>query len=289
MTHSLPWLVALLCLLPTLLAWDPKEGDVPWEPEEIALFELVDEVNGTFYELMNISRNATTKEIKDQYKEMAMHLHPDKNPDTEDEFRQLAAVYNILKDKKNRKNYERVLEEGLPDWRMPAFYDRKVQVVRHIGLIEGIITLFVICTIAQYGMHWASYFETKYLGPKVPVKKVKKAKKAPGAAKEAKVVAPKEAEAVSENEADTDLKPSVYDLLPFQLYELCKHIPEVPTYAKEYYEEYQKRKEEDRKEQEELEEEKRKYEERKEEKKRNKEARKRITGESETDGCASST
>merc|ERR1712080_20699 len=264
----------LLLLFPAALAWDPAEGDVPWEPEEIALFELVDEVNGTFYELMNISRNATTKEIKDQYKAMAMDLHPDKNPDTEDQFRQLAAVYNVLKDRENRKNYERVLEEGLPDWRMPAFYDRRVQVVRHIGLLEGIITLFVICTIAQYGMHWASYLETKYLGEKPRVKKVKKGKKQEKAAA-------KEPETASDSEEDSSPKPSVYDTLPFQIYELCKLIPEVPTYAKDYYEEYQKRKEEERKEQEELEEERRQYEAKKEEKKRNKEAaRKRITGES---------
>ena len=31
----------LLLVLPAALAWDPAEGDVPWQPEEIALFELV--------------------------------------------------------------------------------------------------------------------------------------------------------------------------------------------------------------------------------------------------------
>ena len=38
-----------------------------------------------------------------QNKELAMMLHPDKKPDTE-EFKQLAAVYNVLKDKKGRAN-----------------------------------------------------------------------------------------------------------------------------------------------------------------------------------------
>ena len=98
----------LVSFLPALLAWDPADGDIPWQPEEIALFELVDEINGTFYELMDISRNATTKEIKNKYKELAMVLHPDKNPEMEEEFKRLAAVYNVLKDKKGRANYERV-------------------------------------------------------------------------------------------------------------------------------------------------------------------------------------
>jgi len=52
------WLVTLITCLPALLAWDPSDGDMPWQPEEIAPFELVDEINGTFYELIDISRNA---------------------------------------------------------------------------------------------------------------------------------------------------------------------------------------------------------------------------------------
>merc|ERR1712228_598688 len=118
-----------------------------------------------------------TKEIKREYKKQAMVIHPDKNPETEEQFKQLAAVYNILKDEKTRAMYHRVLEEGLPDWRMPAFYDRQVQVVRHIGLLEGLITLLILASFIQYGMGWANEFE--------------------------------------------HLKPSVYDTLPFQLYELC--------------------------------------------------------------------
>ena len=34
-------LLLLLLVLPAALAWDPAEGDVPWQPDEIALFELV--------------------------------------------------------------------------------------------------------------------------------------------------------------------------------------------------------------------------------------------------------
>ena len=68
----------------------------------------VDSVNGTFYELMNISINATAKDIKREYKKQAMVIHPDKNPETEEQFKQLAAVYNILKDEKTRAMYHRV-------------------------------------------------------------------------------------------------------------------------------------------------------------------------------------
>eukprot|EP00092_Neocalanus_flemingeri_P008590 GFUD01009256.1.p1 GENE.GFUD01009256.1~~GFUD01009256.1.p1 ORF type:complete len:265 (-),score=98.02 GFUD01009256.1:104-898(-) len=263
----LRWFLLLVIGLPALLAWDPADGDIPWQPEEIALFELVDEINGTFYELMDISRNATTKEVKTKYKELAMVIHPDKNPDTEAEFKQLAAVYNMLKDKRTRAMYERILEEGLPDWRMPAMYDRKVQIVRHIGLLEGMFTLFVLATFIQYGMHWAAYLERKMNKQAEKKPKAKKTKKA-------------EAEKEDDDESILGPKPTVYDTLPFQVYELCKQAPTLPGYLQEMYEEYRQRKEEERKEQEELEEERKEYEEKKLEKQKRKASGVRTAGES---------
>merc|ERR1719500_567312 len=209
--------------------------------------------------------NATAKDIKREYKKQSLLIHPDKNPETEEEFKRLAAVYNVLKDQKTRDMYHRVLDEGLPVWRMPAFYDRQVQVVRHIGLPEGIITLFILATFIQYGMAWAQFLEQKFVAPKKE-KKVKKSKKA-------------EVKEASKEEEDelASLKPSVYDTLPFQLYGLMKQAPELPGYCKDLWEERRLRKEQEAKEAEEEEEERRMMLEKKEAKKA---SRKRITGES---------
>merc|ERR1711962_321340 len=209
--------------------------------------------------------NATTKEIKREYKKQAMLIHPDKNPETEEQFKQLAAVYNILKDERTRAMYHRVLDEGLPEWRMPAFYDRQVQVVRHIGLIEGIITLFILATFIQYGMGWAQFLEQKFLAPKKE-KRVKKNKK----------TEVKEANKEEDDEL-ASLRPSVYDTLPFQLYELMKQSPELIEYCEGVWEERKLRKEQEAKEAEEEEERNRIFLEKKEAKKA---GRKRITGES---------
>merc|ERR1712126_653247 len=156
-----------------------------------------------------------------------------------EQFKQLAAVYNILKDERTRAMYHRVLDEGLPEWRMPAFYDRQVQVVRHIGLIEGIITLFILATFIQYGMGWAQFLEQKFLAPKKE-KRVKKNKKAEV----------KEANKEEDDEL-ASLRPSVYDTLPFQLYELMKQSPELIEYFKELWEERKLGKEQEAKEAEE--------------------------------------
>ena len=72
-----------------------------------------------------------------------------------------------------------------------------------------------------FGMGWANYLEQKFLAPKPKEKKVKKVKKSE--------VKEETKEAVDEFE---HLKPSVYDTLPFQLYELCKQSPELIEYAK---------------------------------------------------------
>lgn len=247
----------LLLLLPTvLLAWDPAEGDEPWKQEEIALFELVDALNGTtFYELMNITINATAKEIKQEYKKQAKEIHPDKNPETEEEFKKLAAVYNVLKDQRTRDMYHRVLEEGLPVWRMPAFYDRQVQVVRHIGLLEGMITLFILATFIQYGMGWAHFLEQKFLAPKPKVKKEKKTKKTT------------DKEEAKEEDEFAVLKPSVYDTLPFQIWELCKQTPDLPGHLTGLWSDYRARKAEEAAAAAEVEEEKRVWRERQEAKK----------------------
>merc|ERR1719347_2192478 len=39
-------------------------------------------------------------------------------------------------------------------------------------------------------------------------------------------------------------KPSVYDTLPFQVFELCKLVPDLPVYIQDIYEEYKYRKNE---------------------------------------------
>ena len=58
---------------------------------------------------------------------------------------------------------------------MPAMYDCKVQIVRHIRLLEGVFTLIVTATFVQYGMHCAAYLERKMNKQAEEKPKVKKA------------------------------------------------------------------------------------------------------------------
>merc|ERR1711982_267350 len=92
-------------------------------------------------------------------------------------------------------------------------------------------------------------------------------------AKKSKKAGAKEAEAEKEEEDESlGPKPTVYDTLPFQVYELCKQAPDLPAYLQELYADYRQRKEEERKEQEEEEEARKLYEQKKLERKQRKAA-----------------
>lgn len=55
--------------------------------------------------------------------------------------------------------YNKVLRDGLPDWRSAMYYYRRY---RKMGLAEMIGLVFVIFTFAQYIVAWAVYAEKKY-------------------------------------------------------------------------------------------------------------------------------
>lgn len=121
-------------------------------------------------------QNCTNGEIKKAYRKLSLQLHPDKNdaPDAEVKFRQLVGVYEVLRDEGKRASYDRVLVEGLPNWRNPLYYYRRV---RKMSMMELSIWLFVLFTIGQYAVAWGSYFEKKLTLDQVKASAMKKLQK----------------------------------------------------------------------------------------------------------------
>ncbi|XP_053690911.1 uncharacterized protein F54F2.9 [Sabethes cyaneus] len=223
-------LLILAGLVPSILAHG-------WSSDDMEIFDIVEEVNENFYALMQINQNATSQEVKRAFRTLSVVMHPDKS-DAEDaniKFRNLVSVYEVLKDAGKREKYDRVLKEGLPNWKSALYYYRRV---RKVGLAEGAAICLIVATVMQYFIAWAAYAEKKYTAEQLFGSKLKKLQK--------------------KNKTNVDIDmilkeiptPSLWNLLPFQIplgiWRTVTGIPAAIKSAIHYYAE-QKKIEEERK------------------------------------------
>uniref|UniRef100_W6NA64 DnaJ homolog subfamily C member 1 n=1 Tax=Haemonchus contortus TaxID=6289 RepID=W6NA64_HAECO len=113
----------------------------------------------------------------------------------------IAAIYEVLKSTELREKYNNVLEFGLPDWRQPVFYYRKM---RKLSWYEALLVLIGVSSIAHYLMMWAAYYE-KYLVLSQSIKKSRKREKK----------SEPDVSATQLREALEIYRPQTYNLLPF--------------------------------------------------------------------------
>jgi molecular chaperone DnaJ len=69
-----------------------------------------------YYEVLNVSRDATEEELKKAYRTLAKKYHPDLNPgdeEAEQKFKELNEAYEVLSDPEKRAKYDRFGHAGV--------------------------------------------------------------------------------------------------------------------------------------------------------------------------------
>lgn len=70
-----------------------------------------------YYKVLELTRNATKKDVKKAFNKLSKKYHPDINkaPDAEKKFTQISEAYDVLIDEDKRRKYDRYGKEGLKE------------------------------------------------------------------------------------------------------------------------------------------------------------------------------
>lgn len=69
-----------------------------------------------YYEVLEVSKNASPDELKKAYRKQALRYHPDKNPgnkESEEKFKEAAEAYEVLNDPNKRSRYDQYGHAGM--------------------------------------------------------------------------------------------------------------------------------------------------------------------------------
>jgi molecular chaperone DnaJ len=78
-----------------------------------------------YYEVLGVDQNATPEQLKASYRKLALKYHPDRNPgskEAEENFKEAAEAYEVLRDPRKRNIYDQYGHEGLQGTGFSGFH-----------------------------------------------------------------------------------------------------------------------------------------------------------------------
>ena len=68
-----------------------------------------------FYEILGVTKEASSDEIRKAYRKLAAKLHPDKEGGSQEKFQELQAAYEVISDPEKKSIYDKYGEDGLKE------------------------------------------------------------------------------------------------------------------------------------------------------------------------------
>ncbi len=77
-----------------------------------------------YYQILEVSKDASTEEIKQAYRRLALIYHPDKNDAkyAEEKFKYIAEAYSVLSDPKKRELYDDFIKKSASIYKPEGLY-----------------------------------------------------------------------------------------------------------------------------------------------------------------------
>ena len=91
--------------------------------------------NKNYYEILGVSPEAPSEEVKKAYRQLALKFHPDRNPgdrQAEERFKEISEAYEVLMDPEKRRQYDLLSRTPFGAGRQPDFSYTQEEIFRDI-------------------------------------------------------------------------------------------------------------------------------------------------------------